>query len=447
MRGALNKLHTILIVTILLVLALFMLTIGLRFFTNAILVERMQMDNRFTRLVLDPDNKAMRADQADSTPMPEIPPAPPGGWRSRLKNLARPYLNLTRRVINGTNHYVNQDLILRRPIVEAANAYERLIDWNMASYSEYNHVVDMGDGYLTTFMNRVNVKGNVDSVADFKDYLDARGIPMLFVQLPHKVSKQDREFNHVVDFYNANADHLLEGLSAKGVRTLDIRDHAPQDLVGFRALFYNTDHHWRAEAALWAAGLITQQLNERFGFHVDLSLFAPDNYHAELYEQAFLGSLGQKVTLARATPDDFALLYPRFDTDLRFQIPEIDLDDRGPFEIFFDRTPLDGSDPYLRETYGIYLHSVGRQHSFVRITNNLAREDGKKVLVLGDSFCSVLVPYLALGFSHLDLVDLRQYAGSLKDLISAEHYDMVILPYASLYEAEHVTGTSMYDFR
>ena len=149
MRTAREKLHTILIGGILLALVLFMLSIGLRFFTNAVLVERLGMDNAFTRLVLDKENRAMRADQADSTPMPEISPAPPGGIRSRLRNTIRPYLNLGRRAINGVNHYVNQDLVLRRPIVEAANAYEKLIDWNLDAYTEYNHVIDLGGGYLT----------------------------------------------------------------------------------------------------------------------------------------------------------------------------------------------------------------------------------------------------------------------------------------------------------
>ena len=295
-------------------------------------------------------------------------------------------------------------------------------------------------------MNRVNVWGNAESVAAFGQSLEERG-HLLFVQLPHKVSRQHKEINGVVDFYNVNADELVLGLRDRGVHALDLRDYAPEKRADYQALFYNTDHHWRAETALWAAGLIAEELNGAFGLSIDHSLYDPANYRVERYERSFLGSFGQKVTLARATPDDFALLYPAFDVDLRLQIPEIDLDAAGGFDIIFDLTPLQVEDPYMRETYGAYLHSAGNQHAFIRLVNNAATEGAKKVLVLGDSFCAVLVPYLALGFRHLDLVDLRHYPDSLQDLISQEGYDLVLLPYASLYEAEHNTGKSMYDFR
>ena len=67
--------------------------------------------------------------------------------------------------------------------------------------------------------------------------------------------------------------------------------------------------------------------------------------------------------------------------------------------------------------------------------------------MLGDSFSCVLAPFLALGLSQLDFVDLHHYEPQLRDLIEAERYDLVITAYSTLYEAEYDSGRNMYDFR
>ncbi len=441
------KLHALLIGIIILVLVLFMLSIGLRLFTRAILVDRMGMNNAFTRLVLDDETKPHHADLGEAITPPEQVSIPQSGLLGSIDNLKYVYISMTRQLIEKTNYFANQQLVFRRPIVEAANGYDKFINWNLAGYSEYNNVIDMGEGYLTTFMNWVNIWDNVAAVAEFKQYLDSQGAPLLFVQIPNKISRKDTKFNNVVDFYNVNADELIGGLKDHGIRTLDLRDSAEEQQIDYRSMFYNTDHHWRVEAGLWAAGQIGEELNRGFGFDIDPAVFNPDNYAVELFPSSFLGSLGKKVTLARAAPDDFALLRPKFDVSLTLQIPAIGLDTTGGFDIIYDYAQLEIEDLYERELYGMHLHSAAVQHGFIRMVNKLVKEGRPKVLMLGDSFNYVLTPYLALEFGQLDLVDLRHYKPALRDLIETEGYDMVIIAYSSLFQVEYSSGFSMYDFR
>lgn len=447
MQNTQAKIHTALIGIIILVLVLFMMSIGLRLFTRAILVDRMGIDNVYTQLVLGDETKLIRADKGNAVVHAEPGDTAWSGLIGSAKNTAHQYSNMIQRLIEKTDYYSNQQLLFRRSIVEAANRYEKIISWNMAGYSEYNNVIDLGEGYLTTFMNWTNIHGNIEAVAEFKQYLDTRNIPLLFVQIPNKISRQDTMFNKVVDFYNVNADELVGGIGGYGIHTFDLRDFAEAQKVDYRSMFYNTDHHWRPEAGLWAAGLIGDELNRSFGFDIDPSIYNPDNYHTELYANSFLGSLGRKVTLARATPDDFALIYPKFDVDLNIQIPTIGLDATGNFEIIYDYSPLNTKDFYERELYGMYLHSVAEQHGFIRLVNNMRKENGPRVLLLGDSFSCVLAPFLALGLSQLDFIDLHHYEPALRDLIEAEGYDMVITAYSTLYEVEYDSGRNMYDFR
>lgn len=447
MKNTQTKIHTFIIGFIILVLIFFMMSIGLRLFTRAVLVDRMGISNAYTKLILGDETKLIRADKGNAVVHAEPGDTAWSGLIGSAKNIAHQYTNLIQRLIEKTDYYSNQQLLFRRSIVEAANRYEKTIAWNMAGYSEYNNVIDLGEGYLTTFMNWTNVWGNIEAVVEFKQYLETQSIPLLFVQIPNKISRQDTMFNKVVDFYNVNADELVAGIGGHGIHTFDLRDPAEAQKVDYRSIFYNTDHHWRAEAGLWAAGLIGDELNRSFGFHIDPSMYNPDNYHIELYPKSFLGSLGRKVTLARATPDDFALIYPKFEVDLTLQIPTIGLDATGGFDIIYDYSPLNTKDFYARELYGMYLHTSSEQHGFIRLVNNLSKESGRRVLLLGDSFSCVLAPFLALGLSQLDFVDLHHYEPQLRDLIEAERYDLVITAYSTLYEAEYDSGRNMYDFR
>lgn len=448
MRSVSKKLHALLVWLIIVTLALFMLSIGYRLVADHLLTSPDDMENVFSRMMSQGDAKAPSASQG-STGMA----APTNGTvgtnspKAALRQAYRQYTSLINQVTHTAETYANQKLIFRRPVVELANSYERSIGWNLAGYSEYNNVIDLGEGYLTTFWTQFNVTRNVEAVAQFKQHLDTQGLPLLFVQLPSKVARQDTTVNNVVDFYNDNANRLVSGLRENGVQTLDLRDSAEQLNIDYRSLFYFTDHHWRAEAGLWAAGEISQELNRSFGFSIDSSMFKPGNYVFEHYERSFLGSLGKKVTLARATPDDFELIYPKFDVNLSLNIPAIDLDTTGGFDIIFDFSQLGIEDLYERELYGMYLHNATAQHGVFQLTNHLAQPGAKKVLVLGDSFNYALVPYLALGLGHLDYVDLRNHLGSLGDIIADGGYDQVIISHSSLYPVDFESGTDSYDFR
>lgn len=61
---------------------------------------------------------------------------------------------------------------------------------------------------------------------------------------------------------------------------------------------------------------------------------------------------------------------------------------------------------------------------------NLHNADGAKLLIIGDSFTNVAEPFLALGFSKLDCIDLRTFTGSLQSYITQNGpYDAVLILY------------------
>lgn len=73
------------------------------------------------------------------------------------------------------------------------------------------------------------------------------------------------------------------------------------------------------------------------------------------------------------------------------------------------------------------------------------------MLVLGDSYEQITIPFLALGISEVQCLVLRNYKASLKEYIDSHEIDTVVVTYASFMIGAHDNETSanyaMFDFK
>lgn len=85
---------------------------------------------------------------------------------------------------------------------------------------------------------------------------------------------------------------------------------------------------------------------------------------------------------------------------------------------------------------------MGRSEiSGTKVENNFNTE-GKKVLVLGDSYEQITIPFLALGVSEVQCLVLRSYGSSLREYIDNHEIDTVVIAYASFMIGTHDDETS-----
>ena len=118
----------------------------------------------------------------------------------------------------------------------------------------------------------------------------------------------------------------------------------------------------------------------------------------------------------------------------------------GQFSTYTDREHFLGA--YGKNTYGTY-----NMHSSVIRTENMNISEGKKFLLIRDSFSGCVVPFVALGVKHVDAVDLRTFSGSIRSYIASEKPDAVaVMYYAEMpgrtgapYSSD--TDRRLYDFR
>lgn len=309
---------------------------------------------------------------------------------------------------------------------------------------------------LQSAMHRLIVSGAAQISTDYeyeqtlalKDFLDRRGIQLLYVNAPTKYL-DDRIFMDEFGlscYSNQNADLFLQRIGDTGIANLDLRRLVEEDGKNIYDMFYRTDHHWTVDSGLWAAEKVSEALNEDLGYQIDLSLYDRERYQETLYEKCWLGEQGRKVAQAYVGLDDFLRLEPLFDTDLTLVTAagaEVD----GDFSVFVDQ----GSYQFDGDVY----HAPSMHYSYIRSGINQSKvmnrkvSDGK-ILLLADSYSQVVVPFLSLGVSEVDTLVLRGYDGSLREFIDAGDYDTVMILYAQFMIGAHDNASSanysMFDF-
>ena len=288
-------------------------------------------------------------------------------------------------------------------------------------------VVRLENGYLESAGNFFYYLTRPDeTVAEFSRWVEETlGCPYLYIQAPAKLCALDQEEQlPLPEMTNANdqSDWLLEHLTELGVDTLDLRERLHADGLRHYGCFYVTDHHWTMDAGLWAAGVMAEELEDRYSLAMDLSSLDPEQYDRRVWEDAFLGSQGRKVTLGYAQPEDFILPVPAFATDLRLTVPPWGSDFSGGFEILYNESAIPSPDYYRSNSYGAVLMG---DCPYVAVENR-ARPEGPVVAILRESFAIAPGPYLSLSAGEVHFIDARYYQGSVKDLLEEIQPDIVV---------------------
>lgn len=324
---------------------------------------------------------------------------------------------------------------------------------NMRELYQKSGGVVLSNGYVAGIYQPSSTDYEFQQIIDLKNFLDERNIQLLYVNEPTKY------FDDAViqtdlgkkTYVNANTDTFLNRLSGAGINYVDLRDIYAQ--MGFNSfdLFYKTDHHWTVPAGKIAAEAIATTLNGNFGYHIDLSLYDDNKFTVTHFDDAWLGEQGKKLGASFVGMDDYDLILPDYNTDYTV-VYENGNTYSGTFgEILVSQEyylPEKNTNIYDARSWHYSYMGNGINQSTVF---NHTISDSKKILVLGDSFEQVTIPFLSLGVPEIQTLVLRSYEGSLRDYIDTHDIDTVIIAYLSIMIGEHANSASanysMFDFR
>lgn len=305
---------------------------------------------------------------------------------------------------------------------------------NVQGYYSYMGMYITDDRYIVSISDQTTTDYEYSEVMKFKNYLDSKGIQLIYVNCPTKYTDDmlfQEEFG-IESFSNRNADLFLQRLRDSGVHVIDLREELEEDGLNITDMFYRTDHHWTTRSGLWAAKKMAEGLNEYCGYSIDMTLYDENNYSYREWKECWLGEQGLKLSLRYVGLDDYTEIKPDFPTKLIFRNGEQEVP--GTFDDFINE-----------EIYNtdIDVYSAGSWHYsyfFHNVTN--CNVDQGKILFLGDSYAHVVEPFLALGVNKIDILSLRGYDGSLSEYIDAGDYDTIIISYAQFMIGAHDDSAS-----
>lgn len=323
-----------------------------------------------------------------------------------------------------------ENLLFKEELVEIDGLAARAFDKHFVRDTDYSYSV-VRDNH--DWLQFITFNANPKQILQDIDQYTALGVPVVYVQPPTKYIEGYTEFPATLhDQTNSNVQMIAGLLEDADVPRLDLRELAEDEQLDKEQMFYRTDHHWRVETAFWAYAGTVQWLNELLGWSIDAEGFYTDlsNWQTTDFGKNFLGSQGRRVGRFFGGVDDFVLIQPDFDTNFAVTITEQSgktVEKQGSFgDVLLDWDMLNDSDVYTNR-YGAYW---GADYPLV-VADNLNNSDGKRVLIIKDSYSLPYGAFMATALDELYMIDLRYYdIANLADYITEIQPDLVLIMYS-----------------
>lgn len=285
-------------------------------------------------------------------------------------------------------------------------------------------VIRLSNGYLSYAYPDSRQSVKYEGVLEFKKWLTEKDIPFLSIIPADKAD--DRYAVYPKGFPKGNSDferEYLKFLDDNGISYLNSSEVLVAENENFYSWFYKTDHHWNVHAGFSVASATADRLKKEYDLSVDIGILNRTNFDNVTYENALLGSQGRKVTHVYATPENFEVYYPRFDTAFSIEIPKYKIVKTGSFEnILINSAALNVKSWYMDTSYSAFLYG---DPPLIRI-HNLNCKNGTRALMIKSSDANVVDTYLALTVEYLDIIDPRYFDGSIRTFIEKTHPDVVL---------------------
>jgi hypothetical protein len=272
---------------------------------------------------------------------------------------------------------------------------------------ENNGVYLARDGYLMEKFEKPeekHLKSKVDEINS--NFSNMPNVDAFFILVPNSVKVLEDKLPP----YAPAADELIYINKVKeslddNINFVDIYDtlYANKD----EYIYYKTDHHWTTKGAY----LAYEKLMENMG----IEPHGEDYFHIKKVTDSFYGSLYSKSGFRNIDPDSIELYIPK-----KEEVSKVEFVEEGKVsDSIYDMENLDKKDKYT-----VFL---GGNHPLIKINTNI--NNGKKLLIIKDSYANSFIPFLTGHFSEIYVVDPRYYDKDLKILVDDNKIDNLLIMY------------------
>lgn len=259
------------------------------------------------------------------------------------------------------------------------------------------------DGYLMEAFTAPDEKVLAENISFIQSLADSVDVPVSFALIPGAVELQKVYLpeNAPTDSQKALID---EAYSLFDGQTVDV--YGSLSAHDTEYIFYRTDHHWTSLGAYYGF----QALGDAWG----LPCPSLSSYERETVSEDFYGTTYSSSGFSWVPPDSMELFVPEdgvvVTTYANGQPEEAEMYE----EDFLQR----------KDKYSLFF---GGNTPRLEIET---KAEGERLLVIRDSYADSLAPFLTESFSHITMLDMRYFKGSVQQFIAENGYDRVLVIYS-----------------
>ena len=304
--------------------------------------------------------------------------------------------------------YLNDQMPLRTFFVGTNSYYDQLSGRN-----GLNGIYNAKDDYLmvTPVNETAALENNIKYINEFIDDMQKPSY-VCIVPTSGFIYNDKLPENH----YEYRDDKIIGKIensftNVKNVSFINLID-SYRSISKTKQLYYKTDHHWTSLGAYECYKILGDKMR-----------FTPtsqENFTIEKYD-GFHGTNYSKSALWLTPSEPLEIWDNNLHTDDSINVVISENGELTFSDSLFFRENLNTDDQYTAFLDG--------NHDKVIITNKNAETD-KKLLILRDSYCHCLAPFLADNYSEIVLIDMRYFRTPVSDIIREEQIDEILFLYS-----------------
>lgn len=297
--------------------------------------------------------------------------------------------------------YISDQFAFRDSWISMKSSMERAI-----GKRENNGVYIGKDGFLLQKFSKPkdqDVKSKIEAINDF--HITNPNIKIQVMLVPTAISVLENKLPN----YVSHSDELtyINKVKKSLDRAINFIDVYPVlNSKKNEYIYYKTDHHWTTKGAYYAY--------QELGKSMEFTPNKMDAFNTKQITNSFYGSLYSKSGFRNIAPDSIELYEQKKANKYKVEYS----DENKTTTTLYAMENIKKKDKYT-----IFFNG---NHPLIKIQTD--NTNGKKLLVVKDSYANSLVPFLLPHFSEIYIVDLRYYTDNINMLIQKNKInDMLIL--------------------
>ncbi len=269
-----------------------------------------------------------------------------------------------------------------------------------------NDILIVGTRAMEIFYgNKTRAAVFANVINDFAETLDSsvNVYSMVIPKAGAYYMSQVEGYSHLASRNKDNIDTISDTLSD---RVIDVNIYNTLGVHANEPIYLRTDHHWSALGAYYASTVFSEKAGVAY---------SPLSSYKEVVRAGYLGTMYKYTNnspILLNNPEDFLVYYPNADyTVTYYSSSDLKSNPKSHDGGFF----WEISDKQRSSWYSTFLR--GDSYS-VKAVSNVCK-NGRKLLIVKDSYGNALAPYMLEGFEEIYIVDARSYKRSLKETVES----------------------------